>query len=57
MTTHRILAAVSIAILATASTLAAAQYPDRPITMIVPFPPGGVADTVARRSPRRWAAT
>ncbi len=27
---------------------AQAPYPDRPITMIVPFPPGGVADTVAR---------
>ena len=27
---------------------AAAEYPDRPITMIVPFPPGGVADAVAR---------
>ena len=27
---------------------AAAQYPERTITMIVPFPPGGVADTVAR---------
>jgi tripartite-type tricarboxylate transporter receptor subunit TctC len=26
----------------------AASYPDRTITMIVPFPPGGVADTVAR---------
>ena len=24
------------------------SWPDKPITMIVPFPPGGVADTVAR---------
>jgi tripartite-type tricarboxylate transporter receptor subunit TctC len=29
-------------------SLAAAQYPDRTVTMVVPFPPGGVADTVAR---------
>jgi tripartite-type tricarboxylate transporter receptor subunit TctC len=26
----------------------AADFPDHPITMIVPFPPGGVADTVGR---------
>jgi len=41
-----LLAALSLA----ASTFAQAQgWPaDKPITMIVPFPPGGVADTVAR---------
>ncbi len=31
-----------------ATALAQTSYPERPITMIVPFPPGGVADTVAR---------
>jgi tripartite-type tricarboxylate transporter receptor subunit TctC len=30
------------------STAAFAKYPDHPIKMIVPFPPGGVTDTVAR---------
>jgi tripartite-type tricarboxylate transporter receptor subunit TctC len=32
----------------TANAFAQSTWPDKPITMIVPFPPGGVADTVAR---------
>jgi tripartite-type tricarboxylate transporter receptor subunit TctC len=31
-----------------AGALAQGSWPDKPITMIVPFPPGGVADAVAR---------
>ena len=42
-----------LSVLVAATTLCAGaalaqQYPDRPVTMVVPFPPGGVADTVAR---------
>jgi len=33
---------------AAATAFAQPSWPDKPITMIVPFPPGGVADTVAR---------
>jgi tripartite-type tricarboxylate transporter receptor subunit TctC len=42
----RALLATLLAVAGAASGQSA--YPDRAITMIVPFPPGGVADTVAR---------
>ena len=44
----RRLAAAALATAALLPIAATADYPDRPITMIVPFPPGGVADITAR---------
>jgi tripartite-type tricarboxylate transporter receptor subunit TctC len=35
---------------------ARAEYPERPIRMIVPFPPGGVTDVVARVTAERLSA-
>ncbi len=53
MLTRHAHAAALIAVLAVGSAVgdpaqAQAAYPDHAITMLVPFPPGGVADTVAR---------
>ena len=44
---HRLFLA-ALAFLVSLATSARAEYPERPIRMIVPFPPGGVTDVVAR---------
>lgn len=44
---RRVLVAAGL-LTAAGLALAQAAYPARPVTMIVPFPPGGLADTVGR---------
>jgi len=46
--TRRLALAVVAALALTPAAAAQAPYPARPITMIVPYPPGGVNDVVAR---------
>ena len=50
MTTNRILLSVAlVAALGSAASVASAQsFPNRPIRMIVSFPPGGATDVIAR---------
>jgi tripartite-type tricarboxylate transporter receptor subunit TctC len=45
---YRRSALAALALAATSLAVAQAPYPTKPITMIVPFPPGGLADLVGR---------
>ena len=47
---------VGLALLISLAASARAEYPERPIRMVVPFPPGGVTDVVARLVAERLTA-
>lgn len=47
-------AAVSLAVVAPCAAVAQAAFPNKPVTLIVNFPPGGVTDTTFRRLADRF---
>jgi tripartite-type tricarboxylate transporter receptor subunit TctC len=49
-------AAVALVAVAAGSIATAQNYPARPVTMIVPFPPGGATDAIARILNERFRA-
>lgn len=53
-------AATALLTLGTVTGALAQAFPDKPLKVIVGFPPGGAADQIARRCPRRlpprWAS-
>ena len=50
-------AALASIILPLAATTASAAYPERPIELVVPFPPGGIVDVVTRTMARQLSDT
>ena len=46
--TTTVAASLAAGLSITPATVTAQEFPTRPVTMVIPFPPGGVADTVGR---------
>ena len=57
MTSIRLAAALAIGVAAFAAPAAAQNYPTQPVRIIVPTPPGGVADLLARAIAQRITET
>lgn len=56
MTRRFTLAAAMLAAACFGAVPAAAEYPDRPITWVVPFPPGGISDVISRHIAKELTA-
>jgi len=46
---HRVLRSVALAAVALCGAAAHAEYPEKPVRIVVPYPPGGAVDQVTRR--------
>src|ERR1700694_1158447 len=54
---RKLVVAMALALLAGIASVQAQNYPSRSITLIVPFPPGGSTDTIARIMAERMRAS